>query len=88
MIHANNGFPEDPINFLIENLGGSTPQVRHGACLGLGLAALGLGTRNVESYNKLKAILNYDAITGEAAAVAMGLVMAGEGSEAAFNEVF
>lgn len=41
LIHANHG-NEEVVNYLREQLGrGSTSAVRHGACLGLGLAAMG-----------------------------------------------
>lgn len=46
----------------------------HGACLGLGLAAMGTGRQDV--YDTLRsALYQDDAVTGEAAGVAMGLVM-------------
>lgn len=64
----------------------TTSAVRHGACLGLGLAAL--GTRNKDVYEQLREILyQNETVAGEAAGTAMGLVMAGSMDEAAFSEM-
>ena len=50
--------------------------VKHGGCLGLGLAAM--GTTNKDVYQQLKNNLYQDdAVIGEAAGLAMGLVMIG-----------
>jgi 26S proteasome regulatory subunit N2 len=50
--------------------------VRHGGCLGLGLAAMGTNRQDV--YDQLKFNLYQDdAVTGEAAGIAMGMVMLG-----------
>lgn len=50
--------------------------MRHGGCLGLGLAAM--GTARQDCYDQLKFCLYQDdAVTGEAAGLAMGLVMLG-----------
>lgn len=52
--------------------------IRHGGCLGLGLASMGLGTARPEVYEVLKNNLYQDdAVTGEAAGIAMGLTMLG-----------
>lgn len=52
--------------------------IRHGGCLGLGLASMGLGTARPEVYEVLKSNLYQDdAVTGEAAGIAMGLTMLG-----------
>ena len=60
--------------------------VRHGACLGLGLA--GMGTARSDVYDLLKAnLLREDAVTGEAAGLAMGLVMLGTGSSQAIEDM-
>jgi 26S proteasome regulatory subunit N2 len=40
MIHANHGNPE-AINYLRDQLNSPSNAVKHGACLGLGLAAMG-----------------------------------------------
>jgi 26S proteasome regulatory subunit N2 len=52
--------------------------IQHGACLGLGLAAL--GTANEEVYTDLFRILRTDgAVAGEGAGYGMGLLLAGRG---------
>jgi len=54
--------------------------VRHGGCLGLGLAAMGTNRQDV--YDQLKFNLYQDdAVTGEAAGIAMGMVMLGSKAE-------
>jgi 26S proteasome regulatory subunit N2 len=56
--------------------------VQHGACLGLGLAAL--GTSDEEICEDIKNILYTDsAVAGEAAGIGMGLLMVGTASEKA-----
>lgn len=67
----------------MSNAGGSNPQViQHGACLGLGLAAL--GTADEEIYDDIKGVLYTDsAVAGEAAGISMGLLMVGTASEKA-----
>ena len=59
----------------------------HGACLGLGLAAM--GTANYDIYDLLKENLmtRDDAVIGEAAGLAMGLVMIGTKSEDALEDM-
>nr|BCT87209.1 putative subunit of 26S proteasome [Ogataea minuta] len=60
--------------------------ILHGACLGLGVAAMALGDESI--YEELKTILYADsAISGEAAALGMGLVMLGSGNEAALHDM-
>ena len=60
--------------------------MRHGGCLGLGLAAMGTAKQDV--YEQLKANLYQDdAVTGEAAGIAMGLVMLGTKSEMAIDDM-
>lgn len=55
---------------------------QHGACLGLGLSAL--GTNDEDILEEIKSNLYLDnAVTGEAAGIAMGLVAAGSSSEKA-----
>lgn len=52
--------------------------IRHGGCLGLGLASMGLGSVRQEVYEVLKNNLYQDdAVTGEAAGISMGLTMLG-----------
>jgi len=60
--------------------------VRHGACLGLGLAAM--GTCRADIYDQLKSNLwQDDAVTGEAAGIAMGLVMLGSKNDQALEDM-
>uniref|UniRef100_A0A7S2ZZS4 26S proteasome regulatory subunit RPN2 C-terminal domain-containing protein n=4 Tax=Rhodosorus marinus TaxID=101924 RepID=A0A7S2ZZS4_9RHOD len=64
--------------------------VQHGACLGLGLAAMGSwdGVDDNDIYEELKLTLFRDsAVAGEAAGLAMGLVSIGNGSEKALEEM-
>ncbi|KAJ1373020.1 hypothetical protein KIN20_035346 [Parelaphostrongylus tenuis] len=86
LIHANHG-TADCIKYLREQLAAAqTSAVRHGACLGLGLAAM--GTQNQDVYLQLRdALYLDDAVTGEAAGLAMGLVMVGSLNSAAFQDM-
>lgn len=60
--------------------------VRHGGCLGLGLAAM--GTHKAHVYDQLKMNLYQDdAVTGEAAAIAMGMVMLASKSSLAVQDM-
>jgi 26S proteasome regulatory subunit N2 len=60
--------------------------VQHGASLGLGVAAM--ATNNAEVYEQLKNIVYSDsAVAGEAAAISLGLVMLGSGSEQALDDM-
>uniref|UniRef100_A0A8R1HSC1 26S proteasome non-ATPase regulatory subunit 1 n=2 Tax=Caenorhabditis japonica TaxID=281687 RepID=A0A8R1HSC1_CAEJA len=60
--------------------------VRHGACLGFGVA--GLGSSNVHNYEKIREVLQRDeAVSGESAGIAMGLIMAGNLNAEVFNEL-
>ncbi|KAL5713332.1 26S proteasome non-ATPase regulatory subunit 1 A [Ranunculus cassubicifolius] len=80
-VHANHG--EGINEFLRDSLRSTNIEViQHGACLGLGLSAL--GTADEEIYEDLKNVLYTDsAISGEAAGIGIGLVMVGSGSEKA-----
>lgn len=75
LIHANHG--GEIIDYLFNQLKCSTTEpVKHGACLGLGLAAMGTARQDI--YEELKNNLyKDDAVTGEAAGIAIGLVMLG-----------
>jgi 26S proteasome regulatory subunit N2 len=75
LIHANHG--ANIIDYLLQQLkDAQNENVRHGGCLGLGLSAM--GTHRQDVYEQLKFNLYQDdAITGEAAGVAMGMVMLG-----------
>ncbi|KAI3776619.1 hypothetical protein L1987_46405 [Smallanthus sonchifolius] len=56
--------------------------VQHGACLGLGLAAL--GTADEDIYDEKKSVLYIESVVaGEAAGISMGLLMVGNASEKA-----
>mmetsp|Transcript_32576 Transcript_32576/g.103783 ORF Transcript_32576/g.103783 Transcript_32576/m.103783 type:complete len:1598 (-) Transcript_32576:13-4806(-) len=81
LIHANHGEGIKP--FLLESLRSTQNEViQHGACLGLGLAAMGTGDDEV--YEDLKGVLYTDsAVAGEAAGFAMGLLLVGTCSEKA-----
>ncbi|PKA56551.1 26S proteasome non-ATPase regulatory subunit 2 1A [Apostasia shenzhenica] len=81
LIHANHG--EGIKQFLRESLQNTSSEViQHGACLGLGLAAL--GTADEDIYEEVKNVLYTDsAVAGEAAGISMGLLMAGTSSEKA-----
>ncbi|XP_006819466.1 26S proteasome non-ATPase regulatory subunit 1-like, partial [Saccoglossus kowalevskii] len=75
LIHANHG--GEITDYLLNQLKeASSDMIRHGGCLGLGLAAM--GTARMDVYEQLKFNLYQDdAVTGEAAGLAMGLVMIG-----------
>ncbi|KAJ0093402.1 hypothetical protein Patl1_25975 [Pistacia atlantica] len=81
LIHANHG--EGIKQFLRDSLRSTTVEViQHGACLGLGLAAL--GTADEDIYDDIKNVLYTDnAVAGEAAGISMGLLMVGTASEKA-----
>ncbi|WVZ94493.1 hypothetical protein U9M48_040380 [Paspalum notatum var. saurae] len=81
LIHANHG--EGIKDFLRESLRNTSSEVvQHGACLGLGLAAL--GTADEEICEDIKNVLYTDsAVAGEAAGIGMGLLMVGTASEKA-----
>jgi len=85
LIHSNHG--ESIKEYLLQQLKNSTTDmVRHGGCLGLGLAAM--GTQQNDIYEQLKFNLYQDdAVTGEAAGIAMGLVMLGSKSTQALSDM-
>jgi len=85
LIHANHGSAITP--YLLTQLKDSgNEMIRHGGCLGLGLAAMGSG--KMEVYEVLKSNLYQDdAVTGEAAGISMGLVMLGSMHERAIQEM-
>ncbi|KAE8703028.1 26S proteasome non-ATPase regulatory subunit 1-like protein B [Hibiscus syriacus] len=80
-IHANHG--EGIKQFLRDSLRRTNVEViQHGACLGLGLAAL--GTADEEIYEDVKSVLYTDsAVAGEAAGISIGLLMVGTASKKA-----
>lgn len=86
LIHANHG--GSILNYLRKALAESQgdPVIQHGACLGLGTA--GMATADLEIYEELKNILFLDdASAGEAAGLAMGLVMLGTAQEIPISEM-
>ncbi|GJJ69702.1 26S proteasome regulatory subunit N2 [Entomortierella parvispora] len=85
LIHANHG--DEVLEYLRGVLKDTRIEVlQHGACLGLGTA--GMATDSDEIYEDLKNVLFSDsAIGGEAAGLAMGMVMLGTASEKALDEM-
>ncbi|OQR68773.1 26S proteasome non-ATPase regulatory subunit 1 isoform 1 [Tropilaelaps mercedesae] len=85
LIHAHHGAAI--IDYLIHQLHEAPNEiVRHGGCLGVGLAAM--CTHRLDVYEQLKLNLYQDdAVTGEAAGVAMGLVMLGSGSSQTIEDM-
>jgi hypothetical protein len=70
-------------DFLLESLRASSNEViQHGACLGLGLAAL--GANEEELLEEVKGVLYTDsAVAGEAAGLALGLLSVGSATDKA-----
>lgn len=85
LIHANHG--ANIIDYLLQQLkDAQNENVRHGGCLGLGLAAM--GTHRQDVYEQLKFNLYQDdAVTGEAAGIAMGMVMLGSKNASAIEDM-
>ncbi|CAH1133512.1 unnamed protein product [Ceutorhynchus assimilis] len=85
LIHANHG--ANIIDYLLGQLkDAQNEMVRHGGCLGLGLAAM--GTHRQDVYEQLKFNLYQDdANTGEAAGIAMGMVMLGSNNSSAIEDM-
>jgi 26S proteasome regulatory subunit N2 len=81
LIHANKGGSGDSttISYLTEALrnAGTDDVVQHGACLGIGLASMATGSETL--YDELQKVLFTDnAVAGEGAALAIGLVLLGQ----------
>lgn len=81
LIHANKGGSGDSstISFLTDSLrnAGNAEIVQHGACLGIGLAAMATGSEGL--FETLNEILYSDsAVAGEGAALGIGLLMVGQ----------
>ena len=85
LIHANHG--GEIIEYLLTQLRAATTEpVKHGACLGLGLAAMGTARQDI--YDELRNNLyKDDAVVGEAAGIAMGLVMLGTNSAQSIQDM-
>ena len=63
---------------------GTNEIVQHGACLGLGLTAM--ATDNLAIFEALKnVVMQESAVAGEAAGLAMGLVLLGTGNGEALD---
>ncbi|RKP15249.1 armadillo-type protein, partial [Piptocephalis cylindrospora] len=80
MIHANQGTPKI-LRYLRQVINTHDDSViRHGACLGLGLA--GLSSHDEEAFEDLRSVMYGDgAVEGEGAALGMGLLMLGYGDQ-------
>jgi len=79
-------------NYLLSALrsAGNNEVIQHGACLGIGLACMGMATgdENDELYEELKGVLYSDsAVAGQAAAFGIGLVLVGSGASRAIEEM-
>ncbi|KAI8047861.1 armadillo-type protein [Syncephalis plumigaleata] len=85
LIHANHG--ADVVEYLQNALRNSQDEVlQHGACLGLGVAGMATGDEGL--YEDIKTVLFADsAVAGEAAGLAIGLVMLGSASERVLDEL-
>nr|CAH7769373.1 unnamed protein product [Callosobruchus chinensis] len=85
LIHANHG--ANIIDYLLGQLkDAQNEMVRHGGCMGVGLAAM--GTHRQDVYEQLKFNLYQDdANTGEAAGIAMGMVMLGSKNASAIEDM-
>lgn len=87
LIHANHG--ENIIDYLIDQIStetATTEALKHGGCLGLGVAAM--GTQRADIYELLKNNLySDDAVVGEAAGIAIGLVELGSGNSTALSDM-
>jgi 26S proteasome regulatory subunit N2 len=78
LIHANHG--GEHVDYLLDALKNARDEViQHGACLGLGLSAMATGRRDLLD-ELLNGVVYLDnAVAGEAAGIAMGLIMVGFG---------
>lgn len=85
LINVNHG--GDVLDYLRKALNKTQNEIiQHGAALGLGAA--GMATANDDIYEELKNVLFTDsAVAGEAAGLAMGLVMLGTSSDKAIDEM-
>jgi 26S proteasome regulatory subunit N2 len=86
IIHANHG--ENITKYLVDALNNARNSeiIQHGACLGLGMAAMASG--NEQLFENLQSVLLFDsAVAGEAAGIGMGLVMLGTASADSWNKM-
>ncbi|KAJ1554728.1 proteasome regulatory particle base subunit, partial [Cladochytrium tenue] len=86
LIHANHG-NDEVVNYISGILSGTQSEIiQHGACLGLGVAAM--ASAKEETYNSLKNVLFTDsAVAGEAAGLAMGLIHLGSANSEVLNDM-
>ncbi|KAJ2597467.1 proteasome regulatory particle base subunit [Coemansia sp. RSA 1804] len=89
LIHACHG-DEGVLRYLqdalIEYQGQNVEILHHGACLGLGTAAMGSGSEDV-AQALMNVLYSDSAISGEAAAIGLGLVMMGTKHESVLNDM-
>jgi 26S proteasome regulatory subunit N2 len=86
IIHSNHGDNMTDYLFNMVQKDKANPVLQHGACLGLGLSAMATGREDL--YEALTRILyNDNAVSGEAAAIAIGLIMVGTAHERAVEEM-
>lgn len=89
LIYANHG--ADVLDFLRNQYMNPAPGddreiIQHGGALGLGVAGMATGDAGI--YEDLKSVLWADsAVAGEAAGLAMGLIMLGSGNEKCLDEM-
>ena len=85
LIHANHG--TEALDYLKTQFGQAEEEVvQHGGALGLGIA--GMGTGDMEIFEKLKECLFQDsALNGEAVGLSMGLIMLGTGNVKAIEDM-
>jgi 26S proteasome regulatory subunit N2 len=86
LIHCGHG--QDKTDYLVSALesAASNDIKQHGACLGLGLSAMATG--NQALYERLRDVVFLDnAVAGEAASLAIGLVMLGTANGEALQEM-
>lgn len=86
LIHANHG--QKVVDYLLKAIeeAGQNEIVLHGACLGIGVATMATGKENISK--SLSQIIYADsAISGEAAGLAMGLVMLGTGDSKSIDQM-
>lgn len=88
LIHTNHG--SAILSYLTGQLDASISSsnniMQSGACLGIGVAAM--GTQNSSIYEKLTTILRSEnAVAGEAAGIAIGLVMLGSANQTALTDM-
>ncbi|OLY80768.1 26S proteasome non-ATPase regulatory subunit 1-like protein [Smittium mucronatum] len=89
LIYSRTGDPKI-IDYLQQALtsyqGKDSDVLQHGACLGLGLTAMGFCRSDL--YDSLRSVLYTDsAVAGEAAGVAMGLLMIGSGTDSVIDDM-